>query len=177
MDIRYGCHPLYRWLSQKSPSVRWSTILPTKWFQQCIWKIEGNRGYILYSQDNPNQCSLGNPPGVEFIGKSSWGLKFCVEELKKKTPRSPHWEVPLCQMLCLRSPAYILGNCVRTGFHLINIKCWLFSGKTFLLNKFHFVFKNIKMPVDITAPHISQIWCPFPHWKILIGRVISTTHT
>ena len=31
-----GCHPLYRWLSQKSPSVRWSTILPTKWFQQCI---------------------------------------------------------------------------------------------------------------------------------------------
>ena len=31
-----GCHPLYRWLSQKSLSVRWSTILPTKWFQQCI---------------------------------------------------------------------------------------------------------------------------------------------
>ena len=31
-----GCHPLYKWLSQKSPSVRRSTILPTKWFQQCI---------------------------------------------------------------------------------------------------------------------------------------------
>ena len=72
--------------------------------------LKNRRKQMVYSQDNPNQCSLGNPPGVEFIGKSSWGLKFCVEKLKKKTPRSPHWEVPLRQMLCLRSPAYILGN-------------------------------------------------------------------
>ena len=72
--------------------------------------LENRRKQRVYCQDNPNQCSLGNPQGVEFIGKSSWGLKFCVEKLKKKTPRSPHWEVPLCQMLCLRSPAHILGN-------------------------------------------------------------------